>query len=82
MEHSIHLYISKIQKNQLMEINTHLCKLNTTKKIHLISRLIETIHISIISLNIKMIQKIHSKMIVMSTVIQTTNDEKEIYFFL
>lgn len=69
MEPFTHLYISKTQKNQLTETNMHLCKLNTTKKIHLISQLIETIHISIILHNIKMIQKIHFKTIVMNTAI-------------
>lgn len=77
MEHSTHLYISKIQKNQLMEINLHLCKLNIIKKIHSIQQLIEIIHISIISHNIKMIQKIHSKMIVMNTVIQMMNEKRK-----
>ena len=77
MEHSTHLYISKIQKNQLMEINLHLCKLNIIKKMHLIQQLIKIIHISIISLNIKMMQmKIHL-MIVMNTVI-LMNDTKQI----
>ena len=73
MEHSTHLYISRIQKNQLMEINLHLCKLNIIKKIHSIQQLIEIIHISITSLNIKMIQKIHSKMIVMIIAIQMSD---------
>lgn len=77
MEHSTHLYISRIQKNQLMEINSHLCKLNIIKKMHLIQQLIKIIHISIISLNIKMMQmKIHL-MIVMNTVI-LMNDTKQI----
>lgn len=69
MEHSTHLYISRIQKNQSMEINSHLCKLNIIKKMHLIQQLIKIIHISIISLNIKMMQMRIHLMIVMNTVI-------------
>ena len=71
MEHSIHLYISKIQKNLLMVINLHLCKLNIIKKMHLIQPHIKIIHISIIQLNIKTMQKnLNMTMIVMNTVIQ------------
>lgn len=80
MEHSIHLYISKIQKNRLMVINLHLCKLNIIKKMHLIQPHIKIIHISIISLNIKMMQMRIHLMIVMNTVI-LMNDKVKLYIF-